>query len=44
MGYYLLARLGLKEQENEAARSQQIVLANRTELAAYLPSIVRPDF
>ncbi|AJD70528.1 WYL domain-containing protein [Xanthomonas citri pv. citri] len=43
MGYYLLARLGLKEQENESARSQQIVLANRAELAAYLPTIVRPE-
>ncbi|PZS55047.1 WYL domain-containing protein [Stenotrophomonas maltophilia] len=43
MGYYLLARLGLKEQENENARSQQIVLANRAELSVYLPTIVRPD-
>lgn len=42
MGYYLLARLGLKEQANESARSQQIVLANRAELSVYLPSIVRP--
>lgn len=41
MGYYLLTRLGLKEQENESARSQQIVLVNRAELAAFLPSIVR---
>jgi len=43
MGYYLLARLGLKEQEHESARSQQIVLANRAELLPYLPSIVRPE-
>lgn len=41
MGYYLLARLGLKEQENESVRSQQIILANRAELATFLPAIVR---
>ncbi|WP_369978763.1 WYL domain-containing protein [Xanthomonas bundabergensis] len=41
MGYYLLTRLGLRDDDFRTGKVQQVILVNRFELAKYLPGLIR---